>query len=353
MRRVIELMTQPTVSIKDVSAKAGVSPGTVSNVLNSPERVAVATRIRVQAVIDDLGYVRNGFARRLRSSHNNALGMVVIDVGNQFFTSMVRGAERTAEQRGYMVTLCDADSSPARELRHLQVLEEQRVAGVLITPISTVSVGSALEMLHRRGIKVVLVDEPTTDPTRCSVSVDDVNGGELVGRHLLALGRRRIAFVTTIRAFRQFEERLAGLQQAVATHAANGDGEAEITVWRVPNLDSGAASAVIGELTSAGVDAVFCSNDVAAVDVLRGLLAQGIRVPEDIAVVGYDDVALASLVAVPLTSVRQPAQLLGSTAAKLMIEELEHGDHQHQHIVFQPELIVRQSTIGAPQAPDR
>jgi LacI family transcriptional regulator len=337
-------MRREPASIKDVAERAGVSVGTVSNVLNRPDVVAAATRERVQRIIAEVGFVRNGSASRLRASRNNAIGLVVIDVGNPFFTEVVRGAEKTAEELGYVVMLCNCDSSPAREERHIRFLEEQRVAGILITPTSLQLARPRLDAVQARGLNVVLVDEPTAQIDRCSVSVDDVLGGEIAGRHLLELGRRRIVYVQSVEPFRQFEDRLVGLRRAVDAHP--GGTGVVIDVVRVPRLEGEAVVEGTAEVLRADPDAVFCANDVAALGVLRGLVARGVDVPGDVALIGYDDIGFASMAAVPLSSIRQPAFELGSTAARLLLEECSGNAHTHQHVTFRPTLVARQSTLG-------
>jgi LacI family transcriptional regulator len=337
-------MRREPASIKDVAERAGVSVGTVSNVLNRPEVVAAATRQRVLRIIDEVGFVRNGSASRLRASRNNAIGLVVIDVGNPFFTEVVRGAETMAESLGYVVMLCNCDSSTAREERHVRFLEEQRVAGILITPTRPALAQPRLDAVQARGLNVVLVDEPTAQLDRCSVSVDDVLGGEIAGRHLLELGRRRIVYVQTVEPFRQFEDRLAGLRRAVATHADGA--EVVIDVVRLPNLEGEVAVEGTAEVLRSQPDAVFCANDVAALGVLGGLITRGVDVPGDVALIGYDDIRFASMAAVPLSSVRQPAFELGRTAARLLLEECSGDAHTHQHVTFRPTLVARQSTLG-------
>ena len=327
--------------IKEVATRAGVSPGTVSNVLNRPERVAASTRERVLAAIQETGFVPNGSASRLRALDNRAIGILVVDVANSFHTALARAAQRTADDRGFLAMLCDGDRDPARMLRLIDFLESQRVAGVLATGSSLPGVGERLDALRRRGVVVVLIDTPTTDPSRCSVTMDDVRGGRLAGEHLLAIGRRKVSWVQIDLTFGPFADRLRGLRAATRKRA-------EVNVVRVPvaDLEDGrfAADAVI----RAGSDAVFCMNDHVAFGVVRELQARGIRVPEDVAVVGYDDNEFASMMTPKLTSVRQSAELVGATAARLMLEECAADDHVHQHIVYEPELIARSSTLGTP-----
>lgn len=326
-------------TIKDVARRARVSPGTVSNVLNRPDRVATATRVRVLAAIEATGYVRNAAASRLRSLDNRAIGILVIDVGNFFHAEFAKGAQHVAEELGFLSVLCDGDREVARTIRLVDFLESQRVAGVLATGSSLEGVRERLDALRARGVAMVLVDTHASDPNQCSVAVDDVRGGELVGAHLLSLGRRRVTFVQTDLGFRPFDDRRMGLIRAVGAVAT--------APVRLPSANYEDGRAAVDALRSLGSDAVFCANDHIAFGVLRELLARGFRVPEDVAVVGYDDTEFSSLAAVPLTSVRQPARLVGATATRLLLEECAGGPHDHQHIMFQPELVVRASTAGS------
>ena len=340
---------RPVVSIKEVARRAGVSVGTVSHVLNGKQSVATELRERVEKAIADTGYVRNASASQLRSARNMAIGVVVIDIANPFFTAVVRGAEAEAVKNGFTPLLFNSDSLTAREDAHLRYLEEQRVRGLLMTPIVAEGRRERLDKLRSRGTPVVLCNEPDDRPGVCSVSVDDVLGGELAGRHLLDIGRLRIAYLTVKAFFRPFEQRLVGLRHALAAHPLGAS--ARLDVVAADTLEPDEVSRQIDELLACRPDAIFCANDIAALTVLRGLLERGIRVPEDIAVVGYDDVAYASLSPVPLTSIRQPAYDVGRTAAQLLIEECSGEPHTHRHVVFNPELVVRESTVAS--APGR
>jgi len=331
-----------TTGIKEVARRAGVSIGTVSNVLNRPELVAMTTRQRVLDAIAELGYVRNDSARQLRAGQSRQIALVVLDVTNPFFTDVVRGAEAAAEEHGVMVVVCNSGEDAAREHRHLDLLEEQRVRGVLITPVDE-SPGSRLELLIQRGTPVVLVDRGSGRHSRCSVAVDDLLGGRLAGEHLVAQGHQHIAFVGGPPSIAQVHDRHAGIAEAVGGHAT-------LTVVATPNLTVASGRGAATEIASLpGADrptAVFCANDLLALGVLQEMTQRGIRVPQDLAIVGYDDIEFAAAAAVPLSSVRQPREQLGRTAAALLLEEIEDDgrQHEHRHVVFQPELIVRESS---------
>ena len=335
------------VGIKQVAAHAGVSPGTVSNVLNRPERVADATRERVEAAIRELGFVRNGSASTLRAGHSSTVGLMVLDLANPFFTDVARGVEDTASERGYAVILSSSGESDERELRNLRVLAEQRVRGVLFTPVG--EDGAAAARLRERGVPVVLLDHPTPRANQCSVAVDDVAGGELAVGELLDGGARTLAFVTGPTVLRQCADRRKGALRALRSAGLGRDVLREVTV---PAMNARAGQEAARRLLESGgplPDAIFCANDLLALGVLRVLVQAGLKVPGDVALIGYDDIEFSAAAAVPLSSVRQPTYKLGRIATELLLEECDDPEgHAHQQVMFQPELVVRESSRRAP-----
>ncbi|MDQ7908764.1 substrate-binding domain-containing protein [Phytohabitans sp. ZYX-F-186] len=332
-----------------MAVRAGVSVGTVSNVLNQPEVVAAATRVRVLAAISELGFVPNDAARQLRRGRSRTLGLVVLDVANPFFTDVAKGVEYATGQAGMAVIFCNSDGDPAKENAYLDLLEEQRVQGVLITPVNTPINGldNRLHRLRNRGVRVVLLDRRSTQSDLCSVSVDDRLGGELAMRHLIEKGHRRVAFVGGPHDLEQVRDRYDGVVQALATFGLS-EGQ-HLRRLETPALTVAAgrdaAARIVGTPREGRATAVFCANDLLALGVLQGLTRQHVRVPDDIALVGYDDIDFAAAAAVPLTSVRQPRASLGQTAATLLLEEANDPDHhRHRQVVFEPELIVRESS---------
>jgi LacI family transcriptional regulator len=331
-------------SIRDVAARAGVSVGTVSNVLNRPQLVAPATRERVQRAIAALGFVRNESARQLRAGRSRTLGLVVLDVSNPFFTDVARGVEDAVTEAGLAVILCNSDQRVERELGYLDLLEEQRVQGILITPVAGVS--QRLQQLRRRGTPVVLVDRWAATPNQCSVSVDDVQGGELAATHLVGQGHRRIAFVGGPFGIKQVQDRYDGARRVVE---AGGLPAPALTVVETPALNFAAGRAAGAEIAGMPLrrrlTAAFCANDLVALGLLQEMTRRRLRVPGDLAIVGYDDIDFAAAAAVPLSSVRQPRDQLGRAAAELLLEETaEHRAHSHRQLVFAPELVVRDSS---------
>ena len=330
-------------SVKDVAKRAGVSLGTVSNVLNRPERVGQATKDKVLRAIEELGFVRNEAARQLRAGRSRTIGLLVLDVGNPFFTDIAAGVEEMAASAGLSVLLCNSAERQDREDHYLSVLEEQRALGILISPVS----GSTphLGEIRERGMPAVLVDHRA--PRRqCSVSVDDVVGGEIAVAHLIESGYERVAFVGGPTNLNQVADRLAGARKA---WQAAGRDDRKLTVLETTALNV-ASGRQMGERIAAmparrRPNAVFCANDLLALGVLQEMTRQGLVVPGDIAIVGYDDIDFAAAAAVPLTSVRQPRAQLGRAATELLIEEISAPEtHRHRQVVFEPELVVRAST---------
>jgi len=329
-------------SVKDVAALAQVSVGTVSNVLNRPEIVAPETVERVMSAMQKLSYVRNEAARQLRLGHSQALGLVTLSGGNPFFTDLATAAEDAAAEAGYSVIVGNSNESTDRETGYLSLFEELRVRGVLLSPVGDPA--RRLRQLRDRGIAAVLVDRVSSDDTFSSVSVDDVAGGALAAAHLIQSGRTRLAFVGGPLQIRQVSDRLAGARQEVEKHP--GVSLEVVPVDALTVLEGRrAGEELVRRSAERRPDAVFAANDLVAVGLLQGLFINGrIRIPEDISLVGYDDIMFASASVVPLTSIRQPSALIGRTGVEILIEEAQDPEREPRHVLYQPELVVRGSS---------
>lgn len=331
------------VSVKDVARTAGVSVGTVSNVLNRPDKVAPATVERVHAAIATLGFVRNDAARQLRAGRSRTIGLVVLDSANPFFAEVARGAEERAAEHGVIVLFGSSGQDAARENAYLDLFREQRVNGVLLTPLALDD--ARAETLETAGVPIVLLDAEA-DGDLPSVAVDDVEGGYLAVQHLLQQGRRRILFAGGPASVRQVADRLEGARRALAEvpgatlEVAATD---ELTVLAGRLVGEGLAHRAAADRP----DGVFCANDLVAVGVLQGAGILGsLRVPDDLALIGYDDIDFAQSTVVPLSSIRQPAREIGAAAVDALFAALEDPDAAPQRIRFRPELVVRASTGG-------
>lgn len=335
-----------SVSLREVAALAGVSVGSVSNVLNRPHTVSKEVSERVQSAIDSLGYIRNDAARQLRAGRSRCIGLVVLDIGNPFFSDLARGAERRAAEDGLTVLLGDTEEDAARERVYIDLFAEQRVFGLLVSPLG----GSMTRLrdLRKQGLSTVLVDWQTEGDEFSSVAVDNVAGGFLAVSHLIEGGHRRIAFVGGPHSIRQVSDRFEGARNAVAQHPG--------TTLEVIDTDSltvlqgrRAGERISQRKASARPEAIFAANDLLALGLLQAFgMAGRISVPNDIAIIGYDDIDFAAAAMVSLSSIRQPSAEIGRTAVDLLLRLVAHGaDFEPEQIVFQPELVVRDSTKKA------
>ncbi|SFD76646.1 LacI family DNA-binding transcriptional regulator [Streptomyces aidingensis] len=332
-----------SVGMREVAALAGVSVSTVSNVLNRPERVSADAAARVRAAIEALGYVPNLPARQLRGGRSGTIGMAVMDTAVPFFSQMILAAETVAERSGLSLMVGNSFASLTRQERHLANFERYRVDGVLVTPVSRDL--SSLHRLRRRGVPVVLVDARDDDGGFDSVWLDDVAGGRLATEHLIGIGRTRICFVGGPLHIRQTAGRLAGCREVMAATAG-----VTLTVRECEGRGGGmregreAGEELAAMPAGERPDGIFAASDHKAIGLMQSLLRAGLRVPDDIAIVGYDDSEFAENTTVPLSSVRQPALDMGRSAAELLIQRISDADAPVRQVTFDPELIVREST---------
>ncbi|MCM3695645.1 LacI family DNA-binding transcriptional regulator [Microbacterium oleivorans] len=333
------------VRIRDVAERAGVSVGTVSNVLNRPEEVSPDSVERVTRAIEELGYVRNDAARKLRAGDSRTVGFVVLDGQNPFYNDVVRGAEDEATKHGIAILYGNTDEDVSRERLYLDLFQEQQVRGLLIAPYGDVT--GRLQRLRASGIPAVLVDRFSGDGRFSSVSVDSVAGGRLAVDHLIETGRRRIAFVGGPFDIRQVTDRLAGARAAAENAGDHVD--LEVVATNAMTVDEGVAAGarILSRPRRDWPDALFAANDLLALGLLQSMTMDGrATIPGDIAIIGFDDTPFAAAAAVPLSSIRQPSRMIGRTALRVLLEEAEDPDSIARQTVFPPELVVRKSTAG-------
>lgn len=294
-------------------------------------------------VIDRTGFIRSAAARQLRGGESRMVGVVLLDIANPFFTEMVRGIEQVLTENGYVLMLCSSNESSEREQHYLRLLAEHRVDGLLITPAAQ-EVESITDLIGH-DIPTVLLDRDRGQHDLCSVTVDDVRGGELAATHLVGLGHESIAFVNGPTKIRQCADRRDGVRRVLRRERRHRP----IALHEIPvgalTVEHGKYAAAQFMRAAPRPTAVMCANDLLALGVLRALTENGITVPEDVSVVGYDDVTFASMLSPALTSVRQPKYELGAAAARLLLEEVLGVDHDHQAIRFEPELVARASSL--------
>ena len=337
-------MTHP--SVRDVAERAGVSVGTVSHALNHPERVADSTLERVRAAIDELGFVRSETARRLRHGGSSLVGVLVHDISNPFFTEAARGIEDRLREDNRVPMLGSTDSDPDRERELMSLLAGLDVRGVIVTP--STSTLDNLAVLAGRGIRIVLMDHPPISEELPTVSGDDVAGARAAVAHLVELGHRRIGFVNGPLSVRQSIDRRDGVLAALS-EAGLDPAEVLREVEAASGgqgytADAGAVGAAELLRADPPPSALFCANDQLAIGAMREIRRRGLAIPDDVAIVGYDDVDIASELITPLTSVHVPMRDIGRAAADLLLAD----GSQVRHVSFAPELVVRASTAGAP-----
>jgi LacI family transcriptional regulator len=325
--------------IQDVARRAGVAVGTVSNVLNNPDIVTEPTRVKVEAAITELGFVRNSAARALAARRTDTVGLILIDIGNSLFVDIARGAESAAGQAQLKLLLANSDSTRSKQDNYLELFDQARVAGVLLTPLE-----EPLDVAHAvlgHGRPVVLVIATSPDPLTCSVMVNEELGGYLAARHLLHEGARRLVFLAGCPDLRLIRRRLAGVERAVAEAGAS------LRVVEAPNLTIGTGREVGRQvLLSQSVDGVVCPSDLLAVGVIQAATDLGIRVPDELMVVGYDDNHFASESSIPVSTVSLPGYRMGELAIELLLEEIHQGSgHVHRTVMLDPHLVPRRSSL--------
>jgi len=296
----------------------------------------------VSGAIARLGYVPNTTARQLRRGQSDAIGFVITDISNPFFTTLATGAAQAARESGYALLLATSADDEVGESQYLDIFENRNLDGVLVTPARHTP---NLDALRAHGTRVVLVDRESED--YCSVAVDDVAGGIAATKHLIEVGKRRLMFVGGERRIPQMRDRVQGARAAVL---AAGGGVSLIEEHRETlSIDLGRtiASEILALPAIERPDGIVAANDLVALGMMQVLHA-AMSIPGDIAIVGYDDIDFAAASLIPLTSMRQPTRELGYRGAAMLIAELAEGDsHEHRHEVFQPELVVRASTAPA------
>jgi LacI family transcriptional regulator len=338
----------PRVTIHDVATDAGVSPMTVSRVINDRPRVSSETRRRVQASVVKLGYVPNRLARGLTQQKTTAFGVIVPDVANPFFTLIVRGVEQVAWRAGYHVILCDTEGDVEKERGYLEDMVSFQVEGVLIAPAGNDSRPN-LRLLTRNSVPFVLIDRSIDGFEADLVQGDSVGGARILVEHLIDLGHRRIGMITEGLDVSTARDRLAGYRQALEAAGLPQDGA-------LVAESSAIEPAVARDSTLRLLDlpdpptAIFAVNNIAVVGVIEAARERGLEIPRDLALVCFDDIEHVSRIYPFLTVMAQPAETYGTIATQLLLDRINGRVSQRRRVVVLPaEFIVRQSSgAGAP-----
>lgn len=332
------------VTIRDVAAQAGVSRATVSRVLNNNPAVDTVLRERVVEAVRALGYQPNRAARRLRAQISNVIGLIISDIQNPYFISVIKGVEDVAYAHQMSVILCNSDEDPAKEQMYLRVMAAEHVAGLVIVP-SQIKEAQSLDRLRQMGIPVTLLDRFTPDVEVDAVKVDNERGAYDAVRHLTGLGYRRIAIITGVLSLTTGRERYTGYQMALAAAGL----PREPSLVKEGDFKTESGYRLTRELWASGrpPDALFVSNNLMTLGALRALRELAVRVPQQLALVGFDDMPWSGDLYSPLTSVSQPTYELGAEAVNLLLRRLADPASPFRTVMLQPRLIVRESCGAA------
>ena len=331
--------TQRQASIKDIARLARVSHSTVSRALSGSSQVSAGTRARIRKIAEQAGYRASAAARSLVLGHSKTIGVVVTNIADPFVAEVVSGIEDLAERHGYSVFLANSNADAEREVRVVRSFEERRVDGIIVT---SSRVGALyVPVMERMHVPIVLLNNQHASDFVHSVLIDNVAASRQATRHLIGLGHRRIAYLGDRFGHQSDAERYAGCRQAIEearipldrTLVVHGDGKAE---------GGEQAMAQLLDLPTPPT-AVFCYNDMTALGALRLIRARGLRVPQDLSVVGFDDLYLSQYLEPPLTTVRQPMRQMGRMAVETLLH-IFAGPHSTHNLRVEGQLIVRQST---------
>jgi DNA-binding LacI/PurR family transcriptional regulator len=332
------------VTIKDIAREAEVSHSTVSRALNESPLISEKTAERIRQIANDLGYLPSAAARTLKTNRSRALGVIIRNVGDPFFSEILQGIEEVAQVNGYSLFMAASQRDPERERGIVQAMVERRVDGVIIcsTPVSK----EQSRQLTIFGVPIVVVNNQVAEKYRYSIYHDDVDGSRQLTHHLLELGHRRIAYLGNSLAGRSTLDRLAGLRQELeAAGIPTPDGY----IHEVPGGDPENGRAGLEHFLRLPnrPSALVCYNDMLAIGVLQGLHSAGLRVPEQISVTGFDNITFSAYTNPPLTTFDQPKRFIGAEAARLVLGLLNNADKTGSGPkiqILKGSLLVRAST---------
>lgn len=333
-------------SINDVAARAGVSIATVSNVLNHPAKVSPDTIQRVNDAIAELGFARNSAARQLAAGQSKTVGLVIVDISNSLFVDIARGAQRSAVEVGFNVLVANSDNDFERQNADLAFFDEARVAGILLAPMQDSTQG--IERARRHGRPVVVLNYDAQPHDCCAVLVDNEKAGYIAAKHMIDIGRTRLAFVGGRDYLQPVHRRRMGVQRAVAETR----GRVRLEEIETADLTPASGSSVGGELSARTAverpDGIIAVTDLLGMAIVQELSSAGISVPTDVAVMGCDHNSAAWGGTIPLTSVQMRGLEMGAEGFRLLLQEVasNSGDHVHEIVMLEPALVVRESTIG-------
>jgi DNA-binding LacI/PurR family transcriptional regulator len=330
-------------TLKEVAKKANVSITTVSRVINDPEKVNTETRERVREAMEALNFQPNRVAQRLRGNKGRSrlLGLIIPDIQNQFYSSIVRGIEDMSYGKDYAIILCNTDENPEKEKFYLDVLKSESVDGIILPPIR--QNGNLIRELLEAKIPVICFDRKLSSESIDTVIVDNEMGGYMAASHLLEAGHKKIAVITSSLQFTSFEDRLRGYENALVDSGIEIN---EKLIKKGDHRKSETGKMLTLELLdqNPGPTAIFVLNNQMALGAIEAINERKLKIPDDISIVGFDDIQWARVISPSITVIRQPAYEMGRRIAELFFQKVKDPEREPVQIILQPKLIVRQST---------
>lgn len=332
---------QPPANLVEVARRAGVSISTVSRTINQTGKISAKTQEHVRRVMRDLGYKPNRVARRLRAGGKcHLLGLIIPNIQNPFFADLARGVEDVAYRNNFAVLLCNYDEDAKKERFYLDVMQAESVDGIILPPLTETD--AAVLKMARGGMPVVCVDRALANTAIDKVEIDNHGGALAAVTHLLQRGHRRIGMIAGPGNSSTGRARLAGYRAALA--AAGVPVADELICFGDYKQESGRVQAGVLLGLARPPSALFVANNLMMIGALESVFSRGLRIPSQVALVGFDDLPLASVFAPPLTVVRQPAYEVGRSAAELLLKRVEEPGRPATSLVLSPELLIRGSS---------
>lgn len=326
------------ITIKKIAELAGVSSATVSKVINGKdEHISDATRQNVLKIVEREGYIPNGIAKSLRVRNTKTIGLIIPDVMNPFFAELARGVGDAAEKRGYTVILCNTDNEGIKEDKTIKILQEKMVDGIIIAATEN----SAGKSLERCNIPLVLLDRHIElDMKVGSITVDNEKGGYIATEYLIGKGCNNISYISSKTSTKPSAERLEGYKRALMKNGIEFN--EDITYYNNFRTETGYLGVLNVLDINKRIDGIFCGNDLIAIGAIKALKEKGIRVPEDVRVIGFDNISICDFIDPPLTTIRQPIYEMGEEAIEMLINIIENCS-TGPNKVLSPTLIKRGS----------
>jgi LacI family transcriptional regulator len=332
--------SEPT--IHDIARELKISASTVSRALNDNPRISLKTKEKIKAVADSLGYRPNTLASNLRNKKSNTIGIVVPLINRHFFSSVISGAEDVAYKAGYTVVISQSNDLAAKEINIVQSMFSNRVDGLIISIAMQTDTFEHLKLFRKKHIPLVFFDRAVPEIETDKIVVDDFAGGYRVTQHLIDQGYKRIGHLAGPQNLMTYYDRKNGYMEALRKNDIPYDESLVI----INTLTSNEGVTAIQQLMDLPhpPDAVFCGNDTTALSVMIYLRDKGIRIPEDIGIVGFSNEPFSKVVSPSISTIAQPGFIMGQKAAELIIRKIENKERTYQTITLPTELIIRESS---------